>query len=113
EAVFLSRTAGRLGYDLTLSTLTGAAPGHAVLAVARRRGGPDRPLWTVAGGLSAADALLTALRDVVGLAQVRHFEGSDADLGDPLYPDFDPRVPLPAAANQDEHAVRAAWTVDD
>jgi bacteriocin biosynthesis cyclodehydratase domain-containing protein len=87
EAAFALKSLRHLGRGVQVYPLPGAAPAHAVLAVLD--GGP---LWTVGAGLSARDALRTALRDALGLAQTQHNEGTAADLGDPLLADFDPRT---------------------
>lgn len=97
DTAMVLRTAHRFGRKPQLFTLTGAAPAHAVLAVLDGDEEDKRPAWTIGVGSSARQARLTALRDLVGLAQVHRFEGIDADLGDPLLSDFDPRTALLAA----------------
>jgi bacteriocin biosynthesis cyclodehydratase domain-containing protein len=118
ELEFLAVSAGRLGHRLALYALTGAAPAAAVLAVAEpvenpagTATPPKRPLWSLAGGFGLGEALAAAVRDVVGQVQIRHFEAVEADLGDPLFPDFDPRTSLPAVAGPVPGD--AACTVED
>ncbi|WP_170322679.1 TOMM precursor leader peptide-binding protein [Acrocarpospora macrocephala] len=94
---FLVKSALRFGCPVQLYALPGAAPAHAVLAVADEDG-DAAPSWSIAGGLSFASAARDVLCDVVGTLQAQHFEGSAPDLGAPLIADFDPRAGLPLAA---------------
>lgn len=105
ETALVLKAAHRFGRTVRAYALLDAAPVTAVLAVEEA---PDdqRPLWAVATGLSPRAARLAALRDLVGAMQVRHFEGTVADTGNPLLADFDPRTLLaapdaPAAAGSD------------
>jgi bacteriocin biosynthesis cyclodehydratase domain-containing protein len=113
DTALVVKAAHRFGRTLRVYALTGAAPAHAVLAVAADDSG-DR-VWAVGAGLSARQARLAALRDLVGLIQVRHFEGIDADLGDPLLRDFDPATVLPteSASPADAPAGDDTTTTDD
>ncbi|GAB3143102.1 hypothetical protein GCM10027290_18930 [Micromonospora sonneratiae] len=105
----------RFGETIQVYALTGARPAHAVLATTG--GSTDSPpLWTVGAGLTARQAQLTAVRDLVGLVQVRHFEHAEADLGDPLLADFDPRTigsSADAAAETDGPPSGADTTSDE
>ncbi|MFJ6195527.1 TOMM precursor leader peptide-binding protein [Micromonospora sp. NPDC092111] len=93
DTALVVKAAHRFGRPYRLYALAGAAPAHAVLAVSESLDG-DRPIWTTAAGLSAREARLAALRDLVGTIQVQHFEGAPADTGAPLLADFDPRTAL-------------------
>ncbi|MEK8104815.1 YcaO-like family protein [Micromonospora sp. M12] len=87
ETAFVVKAAHRFGRHLAVYALTGAAPAHAVLAVTEAPDGRD---WSLAGGFDPAATRLAAVRDLVGRIQVRHFEGTDTDLGDPVLADLDP-----------------------
>ncbi|MGW3602779.1 TOMM precursor leader peptide-binding protein [Micromonospora sp. NPDC005161] len=114
DTAFVVKAAHRFGHQLAVFALPGAAPAHAVLAVSEAPGGGDRD-WRLAGGFDPVATRLSALRDLVGRIQVRHFEGTDADLGDPVLADLDPATLTGRAANgtaavggTDRHAVLAA-----
>lgn len=114
DTAFVVKAAHRFGRRLSVYTLTGAEPAHAVLAVAEPPDGGDRD-WALAGGYDPVATRLAAVRDAVGRVQVRHFESAVADLGDPVLRDFDPAVltvgatPAAAAATPtDRAAVLAA-----
>ncbi|MBY8872557.1 TOMM precursor leader peptide-binding protein [Micromonospora sp. PLK6-60] len=117
ETALVIKAAHRFGRPIEAFTLLGAAPAHAVLALA---GAPDddAPMWTLGADLDPTAARLAATRDLVGLIQVRHFEDSDADLGDPLLVGLDPATlagvagpgPVPAPAATDRAAVLAELT---
>lgn len=114
DTAFVVKAAHRFGRRLSVYALTGAEPAHAVLAVAASPGGDD-PDWALAGGYDPVATRLAAVRDVVGRAQVRHFEGTVADLGDPVLRDLDPAAlaasagpAVPAGAATDRAAVLAA-----
>ncbi|MEO3769116.1 TOMM precursor leader peptide-binding protein [Micromonospora sp. B9E7] len=96
DTAFVVKAAHRLGRQLAVFALTGAAPAHAVLAVTETPGGRD---WRLAGGFDPAATRLAAVRDLVGRIQVRHFEAADADLGDPVLTDFDPATLTGGAGN--------------
>ncbi|MFI7606238.1 TOMM precursor leader peptide-binding protein [Micromonospora sp. NPDC049366] len=96
DTAFVLKAAHRLGRQVAVFSLTGAAPAHAVLAVTEAPGGEDRD-WRLAAGFDPVATRLAAARDLVGRLQVRHFEGVDADLGEPVLADLDP-VTLTAAA---------------
>jgi hypothetical protein len=114
DTAFVVKAAHRFGRRLSVYTLGGAEPAHAVLAVAEPPGGGDRD-WALAGGYDPVATRLAAVRDAVGRVQVRHFEGTAADLGDPVLRDFDPAVltagaapAAPAATPTDRAAVLTA-----
>ncbi|MEV6813978.1 TOMM precursor leader peptide-binding protein [Micromonospora sp. NPDC051296] len=89
DTAFVVKAAHRFGRRLSVLSLAGAEPAHAVLAVAELPGGGDRQ-WALAGGFDPVATRLAAALNAVGRVQVRHFEGIDADLGDPVLRDFDP-----------------------
>ncbi|WP_433528004.1 TOMM precursor leader peptide-binding protein [Micromonospora sp. CA-263727] len=106
ETAFVVKAAHRLGCRLTVLALAGAAPAHAMLAVTELPGGDRR--WALAGGFDPVATRLAAALDAVGRVQVRHFEGIDADLGDPVLRDFDPATLTAGdAATADPHAAPA------
>ncbi|SBT40103.1 TOMM precursor leader peptide-binding protein [Micromonospora narathiwatensis] len=114
DTAFVVKTAHRLGRQLSVFALAAAGPAHAVLAVAEPPGGGDRD-WALAGGFDPAATRLAAARDAVGRVQVRHFEGTAADLGDPVLRDLDPAtltagatVGAPTATATDRAAVLSA-----
>ncbi|GAA2094619.1 hypothetical protein GCM10009801_62840 [Streptomyces albiaxialis] len=77
---FLRRAADGLGHEVTLLDLPGAAPGHAVAALATGAGGADAA-WALGHGRDRGTATAHALRDLVGALQL----GDDTpDTGDPL-----------------------------
>jgi hypothetical protein len=78
ELEFLVRTADILGLDVELHDLT---PGRVCRVVLARSHDPH--LVTVAAALSTRAATVSALRDLVGQAQLLG-EGSPIDLGNPL-----------------------------
>ncbi|AEB45331.1 TOMM precursor leader peptide-binding protein [Micromonospora maris] len=93
DTAFVVKAAHRLGCRLTVVALPAAAPAHAVLAVTELPG-TDRRYWALAGGFDPVTTRLAAVRDAVGHVQVRHFERTDADLGDPVLRDFEPATLL-------------------
>lgn len=100
EAQFMLRSMSHLGHGVRVFALPGAYPAHSVLVLV-----DGSPLWTLGSALSVAGALRAALRDALGLLQVRHYEQADADLGDPPLADFDPTSHLTVRAD-------AGWSID-
>jgi bacteriocin biosynthesis cyclodehydratase domain-containing protein len=97
ETAFLLASLGHLGLRAQVLALPEAAPAFAALAVVNSAvvdsGEPGSPpVWAIGSGLSAGAAVRMGLRDAVGLSVTRHYEGTPADLGDPLLTSFDPRV---------------------
>ncbi|MER5600152.1 TOMM precursor leader peptide-binding protein [Streptomyces sp. NPDC002265] len=89
ELLFLLRSAENL--DVTAEVLDLTAAGTDLLPVALARfTDPDtgEVRWAVAGGLRQRDAVLEALRDLLGAEQLRRAAGP-ADTGDPLWADLD------------------------
>jgi ribosomal protein S12 methylthiotransferase accessory factor YcaO len=87
-AGFLVRAAGHFGLEPRLYLLPGVPGFPVVVAVseARAPGAQDHLLWSAGWG---ADALLDALRDLVGQRQLLE-TGAAADLGDALLTEFHP-----------------------
>ncbi|MFI6266582.1 TOMM precursor leader peptide-binding protein [Micromonospora sp. NPDC051006] len=110
DTAFVVKAAHRFGHQLAVFALPAAAPAHAVLAVTGSTDGEGRD-WRLAAGFDPVAARLAAVRDLVGRIQVRHFEGGEADLGEPALADLDP-VTLTAGAPSAEPA-RAAGTDRD
>ncbi len=81
-----------------------------VLARATDPGG-DRPLWTLGSGLRLRHALLEAVRDLLGQAQLRRDPAADGrvDPGDPLVRELEPgTLPMGPGAPLDP-APDAGW----
>ncbi|UNT00777.1 hypothetical protein MMF93_33045 [Streptomyces tubbatahanensis] len=111
---FLLRSLAHLGQPVTLLELPGAAPAHAVVALASARPTATGPLpagtapasghraaQALGYGATRAEAVVRALRDLLGTLQLA-CEGREADLGDPLVPGFDAealRTPAAQAAS--------------
>ncbi|MFR9798731.1 TOMM precursor leader peptide-binding protein [Streptomyces sp. MS06] len=89
ELLFLLRSADNLGVTPELLDLT-AAGGHLLPVVLARLTdpwtGPTR--WAAGSGLRHRDAVLEALRDLIGAEQLRR-AGEPPDTGDPLWEDLD------------------------
>ncbi|WUH95665.1 TOMM precursor leader peptide-binding protein [Streptomyces sp. NBC_00433] len=84
EITFLLRSAAGLGTDLEILDL-----GESVLPVVLARTADPAtgsPRWAVAAGLRRRDAVLAAVRDLLGAVQT----GGAPDLGDPLLADLAP-----------------------
>ncbi|WP_181861103.1 hypothetical protein [Streptomyces diacarni] len=115
---FLLRSLAHLDQSATLLELPGAAPAHAVIALATVRPTVTGPLPAGAArapghsaaqalghrttqalghGATRAEAVVRALRDLLGTLQLA-CEGQEADLGDPLVPGFDAEALRAAAA---------------
>lgn len=109
DAALVIKAAHRFGYRPRVFHVT-AAPVPVVLAVSDLPDG-RRPLWTTAAAFSTRQARLDALRDLVGLLQVQHFEGTVPDTGLPLLVDFDPRTAPVADAAAVPMALAAESTV--
>jgi len=92
EIAFALRSLSHLGATLTLYRLPAAAPAFAALAMVELAADDRVPVWAASGALSVRAAARTAVLDAVGAAVLRHREGRDADLGDPLVADLDPRL---------------------
>ncbi|MET9863896.1 TOMM precursor leader peptide-binding protein [Streptomyces smyrnaeus] len=84
---FLLRTAARLDRRVTLVELPGAAPAHAVVALADD-GRAAHTAEALGYGTTRAEAVAHALRDLVGTLQLAA-HGHQADPGDPLVPGVD------------------------
>ncbi len=94
ELRFLARSADNLDVPVSLLDLGD----NVVLATAGEQG------WTVAADTTRRAAAVTALRDLVGLVQLRQeFPDDEVDTGDPIVKGFDPAAllaspdPAPAA----------------
>ncbi|MFI8850146.1 TOMM precursor leader peptide-binding protein [Streptomyces sp. NPDC053499] len=103
---FLFRAAAHLDRQVTLLELPGAAPAHAVVALAGD--GPTAHAAEALGyGTTRAEAVAHALRDLVGTLQLAA-HGHRIDLGDPLVPGIDAPALLAAAEPAAEPAAEAA-----
>ncbi|HWM00838.1 MAG TPA: TOMM precursor leader peptide-binding protein, partial [Actinophytocola sp.] len=89
------------GHTATVYDLPGAAPAHAALAVLTTSG--EAPLWTIGHGLDRAGATSAALRDLLGLVQLRA-DGATGEPGDLPLPGFDPRALRVGAAAEPARA---------
>ena len=114
---FLDRSARRLCRPVRVFELPGAAPAHAAIAIVDDEPAEEVPIWTVGAGLTAREAALAALRDVVGIVQLLHFHGIAADAGTRLLADFDPRSGFvcggPADSRYREEPVTVEKMIDD
>ncbi|MFI7523566.1 TOMM precursor leader peptide-binding protein [Micromonospora globbae] len=97
DTAFVLKAAHRFGRQVAAYVLPGAAPAYAVLAVTEEPDGGRRD-WRLAASFDPVTARLAALRDLVGLIQVRHFENTEPDLGAPVLADLDPVVLTATAA---------------
>jgi bacteriocin biosynthesis cyclodehydratase domain-containing protein len=104
EVAFALGSLRHIGRTARVHTLPGAAPARAVLAVVEDAEGTAD--WAVGPALSVRAAVRAAVRDAVGLAVGRHYENAAVDPGDPLLPDFHPRVLA-------EAGTRSAWSLDE
>ncbi|MEV7326340.1 TOMM precursor leader peptide-binding protein [Streptomyces sp. NPDC093970] len=89
ELLFLLRSAENLGVAAEILDLTAAGGGPLPVALARLTdpaSGETR--WAAGSGLRHRDAVLEALRDLLGAEQLRRAAGP-ADTGDPLWADLD------------------------
>ncbi|MBY8877936.1 TOMM precursor leader peptide-binding protein [Actinacidiphila acidipaludis] len=103
EVAFALGSLRHFGRTARVLALPGAAPAAAVLAVVEDADGTAD--WAVGSALSVRGAVRAAVRDAVGLAVGRHYENAPVDPGDPLLPDFHPRVLAEADARSD-------WSLD-
>ncbi len=94
DVAFALRSLRHIDGTARVFALPGAAPCHAVVAVAE---GPPGALpdWAPGYGPDAREALRTAVRDAVGQAVARHTGTGEPDPGDRLLTDFDPRTLSP------------------
>lgn len=89
ELLFLLRSAENLGVAAEVLDLTAAGGGLLPVALARLTDPETGEVrWAAASGLRHHDAVLEALRDLLGAEQLRRAAGP-ADTGDPLWADLD------------------------
>lgn len=89
ELLFLLRSAENLGVAAEVLDLTAAGGGLLPVGLARFTDATTGEVrWAVGGGLRHRDAVLEALRDLLGAEQLRRTAGP-ADTGDPLWDDLD------------------------
>jgi hypothetical protein len=88
---------------VTLLELPGAAPAHAVVALAAKdpRAPASGRTWALGAGPDANAAAADALRDLVGTLQLAAEGGPTADLGDPLLDGVDAATLLALAVTED------------
>lgn len=104
ETAFVLGSLRHIGHTARVYALPGAAPAFAVLAVVEGADGGAVD-WATGSALSVRAAVSEAVRDAVGLAVGRHYEGVPMDPGDPLVADFDPRTLT-------EGDAKAEWSFD-
>ncbi|MBV2353991.1 TOMM precursor leader peptide-binding protein [Streptomyces sp. J2-1] len=98
ELVFLLRTAENLGVRAELLDLTATGGSTLPVVLARRTDpGDGTPRWAAGSGLRPREAVLEALRDLLGTEQLRRADG-EPDTGDPLWADLDPTTPAASDA---------------
>ncbi|MFE3634287.1 TOMM precursor leader peptide-binding protein [Streptomyces sp. NPDC059168] len=104
--LFLLRSAKNLGVTPEILDLTAAGGGHGLpVAMARLTDAATGGVrWAAGSGLRPREAVLEALRDLLGTEQLR-LAGAEPDTGDPLWADLEATtlvasdvVPLPEAA---------------
>jgi ribosomal protein S12 methylthiotransferase accessory factor YcaO len=102
ELEFLLRTLDTFGMTVDVVDLSPGRPYHVMLA--RATGPADAPLWSIGASLLGRRAVVDALRDLVGVEQLRRALGPDVevDLGGRLLPDLDPRALRRAATTSPE-----------
>ncbi|QFZ77783.1 TOMM precursor leader peptide-binding protein [Streptomyces fagopyri] len=102
ELLFLLRSADNLGVTVEILDLTAAGGGLLPVTLARLTDPATGAVrWATGGGLRHRDAVLEALRDLLGAEQVRR-AADGPDTGDPMWADLDAgtlvaegTVPLP------------------
>ncbi|MER5410460.1 TOMM precursor leader peptide-binding protein [Streptomyces sp. NPDC002769] len=89
EALFLLRSAENLGVDVEILDLTAAGDGLLPVALARLTDPATAEVrWATGSGLRHRDAVLEALRDLLGAEQLRR-AADGPDTGDPMWADLD------------------------
>ncbi|MFI8347816.1 TOMM precursor leader peptide-binding protein [Streptomyces sp. NPDC085596] len=89
ELLFLLRSAENLGVTVEVLDLTEAGTGALPVAVARLTDPESGAVrWAPGSGLRSREAVLEALRDLLGAEQLRR-AGAEPDLGDPLWADLE------------------------
>ncbi|MGW3340836.1 TOMM precursor leader peptide-binding protein [Streptomyces sp. NPDC001009] len=117
ELLFLLRSAENLGVAVVVLDLSEAAVGELPVAVARCTDAESGAVrWAPGSALRPREAVLEALRDLLGAEQMRR-AGAEPDLGDPLWADLEAAAlvaeggPVPLrAAGTDWGAVLDALT---
>ncbi|MER8016646.1 TOMM precursor leader peptide-binding protein [Streptomyces griseoluteus] len=95
ELLFLLRSAENLGVTVEVLDLTGAGATALPVALARRTDpGSGAVRWAPGSGLRPREAVLEALRDLLGAEQMRR-AGAEPDLGDPLWADLEAAALVP------------------
>ncbi|MEU6383583.1 TOMM precursor leader peptide-binding protein [Streptomyces bauhiniae] len=108
ELLFLLRSAENLGATVEVLDLTEGAT--ALPVVLARRTGPEsgRVRWAAGSGLRPREAVLEALRDLLGAEQLRR-AGAEPDLGDPLWADLEAAALVPEGAPVPPRADGTDW----
>lgn len=95
ELLFLLRSAENLGVTVEVLDLTGAGATALPVALARRTDPESGQVrWAQGSGLRPREAVLEALRDLLGAEQMRR-AGAEPDLGDPLWADLEAAALVP------------------
>ncbi|MFJ4603915.1 TOMM precursor leader peptide-binding protein [Streptomyces griseoluteus] len=109
ELLFLLRSAENLGVTVELLDLTGAGATALPVALARctdPESGAVR--WAPGSGLRPREAVLEALRDLLGAEQMRR-AGAEPDLGDPLWADLEAAALVPEGEPVPLRAEGTGW----
>ncbi|MFI9390151.1 TOMM precursor leader peptide-binding protein [Streptomyces bauhiniae] len=109
ELLFLLRSAENLGVTVEVLDLTGAGTTALPVAVARctdPESGAVR--WAPGSGLRPREAVLEALRDLLGAEQMRR-AGAEPDLGDPLWADLEAAALVPEGEPVPLRAAGTDW----
>ncbi|MGW5046664.1 TOMM precursor leader peptide-binding protein [Streptomyces griseoluteus] len=109
ELLFLLRSAENLGVAVEVLDLTGAGATALPVALARctdPESGAVR--WAPGSGLRPREAVLEALRDLLGAEQMRR-AGAEPDLGDPLWADLEAAALVPEGEPVPVRAEETTW----
>ncbi|MFJ6903207.1 TOMM precursor leader peptide-binding protein [Streptomyces griseoluteus] len=109
ELLFLLRSAENLGVTVEVLDLTEAGASALPVALARctdPESGTVR--WAPGSGLRPREAVLEALRDLLGAEQMRR-AGAEPDLGDPLWADLEAAALVPEGGPVPLRADGTGW----
>ncbi|WP_316525558.1 TOMM precursor leader peptide-binding protein [Kitasatospora brasiliensis] len=111
QLTFLARSARNHGVEPELLRLGGADEPLPVVLVRAVDPGTDRYRWALGSGLGLRDAVLEAVRDLLGAVQLDRDPAAvgGADGGDPLIGELDPAVLIPTGEAEAEAETVLAW----
>ncbi|RZU46335.1 bacteriocin biosynthesis cyclodehydratase domain-containing protein [Streptomyces sp. BK022] len=109
ELLFLLRSAENLGVTVEVLDLTGAGATALPVALARSTDPESGAVrWAPGSGLRPREAVLEALRDLLGAEQMRR-AGAEPDLGDPLWADLEAAALVPEGEPVSLRADGTGW----